>query len=205
MKTLPLPLRERKKRATRHALLAAAHRRFHQTGFESTTLEEVCAEVGLSRRTFFRYFPDKESLAFPHRRERLQRFVELLASAPASESPIGCLRRIARMFAAEYMQNRDSLLSQQRLVQTSPALLARENEIDRDWENGMAEAFRARAGASHAADLRARVLAGAAIGVIRATLRHWFAGDGKADLATLGEEALDYLERGFLPQSIAAR
>jgi AcrR family transcriptional regulator len=193
-------LRERKKDATRHALLAAANKRFHQAGYDATTIDEVCHDIGVSRRTFFRYFPDKESLAFPHRRERLERFVELLASAPANEGPVGGLRRISQMFAKEYMQNRDRLVAQQRLVQTAPALLARENEIDRDWENGMAQAFRTRAGGGPEAELRARVLAGAAIGVIRATMRHWFASGGKADLARLGDEALDCLERGFLPK-----
>ncbi len=191
-------LRERKKEATRRALLAAANIRFHLAGFEATTIDEVCQDIGVSRRTFFRYFPDKESLAFPHRRERLERFVSLLENSPASESPVSGLRRIAQMFAKEYTQNRDALVAQQRLVQTAPALLARENEIDRDWENGMAQAFRNRAGGGADGELRARVLAGAAIGVIRATMRHWFASGGKADLARLGDEALDCLERGFL-------
>jgi len=191
-------LRERKKDATRRALLGAAHRRFHVAGFERTTIDEVCEDVGIARRTFFRYFPDKESLAFPHRHERRERFLELLAQAPAAETPFASLRRIARIFAKEYMQNRDSLVAQQRLIQTSPALLARENEIDREWESGMARAFRERSGPGPESELNARVLAGAAIGVIRATMRYWFASDGKADLARLGDEALDRLEHGFL-------
>jgi hypothetical protein len=57
------------------------------------------------------------------------------------------------------------------------------------------EAAAARSG--HASELRARVLAGAAIGVIRATMRHWFTTDGREDLARLGDEALDCLDRGF--------
>ena len=199
MKKPSVPVREQKKEATRRALLEAANLRFQKAGFEATTIDEVCQDIGVSRRTFFRYFPDKESLAFPHRRERLQRFVELLSTAPPSESPVGGLRRIAQMFAKEYMQNRESLIAQQRLIQTAPALLARENEIDRDWEMGMAQAFRMRAGGGAEAELRARVLAGATIGVIRATMRYWFASGGKTDLAKLGDEALDRLERGFLP------
>src|SRR6187549_2141461 len=129
-----LPLRARKKDLTRRSLLAAAHRRFHAAGFETTTIDEVCQDIGVSRRTFFRYFPDKESLAFPHRHDRLARFLELLAGSPADETPFTSLRRIARIFAKEYMQHRDSLVAQQALVQTAPALLAREAEIDRDWE-----------------------------------------------------------------------
>lgn len=192
-------LRERKKSATRRALLTAANRRFHAAGYEATTIEEVCIDVGVGRRTFFRYFADKESLAFPHREQRLARFVELLSVAPASESPVGSLRRIAHLFAKEYQQHRASLLAQQRLIQTAPALLARENEIDRDWERALAQLFRARAVGVDDPDLHSRVLAGAAIGVIRATMRHWFAVEASADLAKLGDEALDRLERGFLP------
>ncbi len=192
-------LRERKKSATRRALLVAAHRRFHAAGYEATTIEEVCVEVGVGRRTFFRYFVDKESLAFPHREERLARFVELLGGAPKTESPVGSLRRIAHLFAKEYQQHRESLLAQQRLIQTVPALLARENAIDRDWELAMAQLFRERAVGVDDPELHSRVLAGAAIGVIRATMRHWFAGNATADLAKLGDEALDRLERGFLP------
>lgn len=199
METPPPPLRARKKDATRHALIASANRRFKELGFESTTIDDICADAGIGRRTFFRYFPNKEALAFPHRQERLERFEDLLHHAPADESTFTTLRRIARVFAREYMANRDQLLAQQRLIQTSPTLLARENEIDRDWEVAMAQAFRMRGGPGYESELRARVVAGATIGVIRATMRHWFESEGKADLAKLGDEALDCLERGFLP------
>jgi AcrR family transcriptional regulator len=193
----PSPVRERKKEATRRALLSAANGLFRRKGFEDSTIDEICEEVGISRRTFFRYFPSKEALMFPHRAERIERFLGLLREAPRDESPIETLRKTAFVFAGEYREHRAQLVAQQRVIQRSPTLLAKEREIDRDWEAAMAQAFRRRAGPGHASELQARVLAGAAIGVIRATMRHWFATDGKADLAALGKEALDCLERGF--------
>jgi AcrR family transcriptional regulator len=193
----PRPLRERKKDATRRALLEAGNRLFHRKGFEATTLDEICEAAGVSRRTFFRYFLNKEALVFPHRKERLDRFVAFLLDAPSDERPVATLRRTASIVAREYTENREQLVAQQKLIQTSPALLAREREIDRDWEAAMSRAFRERAGPGLASERRARVLAGAAIGVIRATMRHWFATDGKEDLARLGREALDCLDRGF--------
>ena len=196
MKT-PLPLRERKKEATRRALLSAANGLFRRKGFEATTIDEICEEVGISRRTFFRYFASKEALVFPRRTERLERLLGMLRAAPHDESPIATLRKTAFVFAAEYGEHRVQLVAQQKVIESSPALLAKEREIDRAWEAAMAQAFRERAGPGHASELRARVLAGAAIGVIRATMRHWFATEGKADLASLGKEALDCLERGF--------
>lgn len=196
MKTPP-SLRELKKLETRKALLAAGHKRFHHQGFDATTIEEICADVQISKRTYFRYFADKESLAFPHRQERLDRFQELLRQSPPGESPVATLRRIALRFASEYGWHRQQLLTQQRLIDATPALLAREREIDRDWELAMIAAFRARLGSGEATELRARVLAGAVIGVIRATMRYWFEHDAQPDLAELGQRALDGLEQGF--------
>jgi len=193
----PISLRERKKNITRQSLLGVASQRFREKGFEATTIDEICQEVGISRRTFFRYLPNKEALVFPHRVERLERLSRFLKEAPAGENPFDTLRRATGVFAREYMANRRQLVSRQRLIQRSAQLLAREHEIDCDWEAAMVRSFRQRRGPGHASELRARVLAGATIGVIRATMRHWFASGGKLDLNQLGREALDRLERGF--------
>jgi AcrR family transcriptional regulator len=197
MRKLPARLRETKKDATRRALVGAANRRFHRDGFDATTLDDICADVGVSRRTFFRYFPNKEALAFPHRAERLERFLELLERAPASEGPFASLRAIAQRLAHEYAANREQLIAQQRLIQGVPSLIAREHEIDQDWEQAMAQAFARRFSGEHA-ELHARMLAGAAIGVIRATMRYWFENDGHPDLGALGVQALDALQDGFV-------
>jgi len=197
MKKSSLPLREHKKDSTRRALIRAANRRFHCDGFEATTVDDICADVAISRRTFFRYFPNKEAIAFPHRAERLERFLELLEGAPQGESPFASLRAVAQLLAREYAANREQLVAQQRLVQSVPSLTAREHQIDQDWEQAMAQVFEQRfAGTAHAA-LRARMLAGAAIGLIRATLRYWFEHEGRPDLGALGNQALDALQDGF--------
>lgn len=211
-----MSLRDHKKANTRRALVDAALQRFYVQGFEATTLDEVCQDAGVARRTLFRYFDSKESLVFPNRAERLQRFIELLESNPVDESPLKSLRAIAQIFAKEYSQHRRQLLARQRLIESVPALRAREREIDEDWEQAMAQAFHryfesGEPGALAArtrprstrldrkkVDLRARVLAGAAIGVIRATMQYWFDHNGRPDLGELGAQAIDHLEQGFM-------
>jgi AcrR family transcriptional regulator len=193
----PPSLRERKKRETRASLLNSASRLFHIHGYQAVTIDEVCEHAGVSRRTFFRYFPNKEALVFPNREMRLERFLALLSDSPATETPFDTLRRLTRIFGSEYMENREQLIQQQRLIASSPELMAREREIDADWEAALARTFLVKSPSGEDAELRARVIAGALIGVIRATVRHWYHEEGRGDLSTLGLEALECLERGF--------
>ena len=57
-------LREQRKRETSRALTDTARRLTAERGFAGFTVEELCAEVGVSRRTFFNYFESKENAVF---------------------------------------------------------------------------------------------------------------------------------------------
>ncbi|WEK62281.1 MAG: TetR/AcrR family transcriptional regulator [Candidatus Microbacterium colombiense] len=57
-------LREQRKRETSRSLTDIARRMTSENGFAGFTIEELCAEVGVSRRTFFNYFESKENAVF---------------------------------------------------------------------------------------------------------------------------------------------
>lgn len=57
-------MREQRRRETTRALTDAARRLTTERGFAGFTVEELCAEVGVSRRTFFNYFESKENAVF---------------------------------------------------------------------------------------------------------------------------------------------
>ena len=192
-----LTLRERKKAESKAAVLDIAHRLFRSSSFDSTTLETICSQANISKRTFFRYFRDKEALIFPHREDRLEAFVKFLEANEQIEQPFEALRGATRVFGAQYHQNRAHLMTQQAIIRSSQALLAREREIDLDWERAIARAFSARAGNTPEHDLWSRVLAGAIIGVVRSTMTYWFEHGCRDEITELGLTALDALERGF--------
>ncbi|MHC6591044.1 TetR/AcrR family transcriptional regulator [Arthrobacter sp. C152] len=59
-------LRQRKRAATRTAITAAARTLTSEKGLNGYTVEEVCEAAGISRRTFFNYFPTKEDAIIGH-------------------------------------------------------------------------------------------------------------------------------------------
>lgn len=192
-----MSLRERKKAEARSKVLEISHQFFRQDGFDGATLEAICREAGISKRTFFRYFRDKESLVFPRREERLIQFRNFLKQNEQIENPFESLRIATQIFGARYNENAENLRSRQAVIQGSQALLAREREIDLDWQREIAKAFSARAGLDSNGDLWARVLAGAIMGVVRSIMNYWFERNCEPDLVELGLDALNYLERGF--------
>ncbi|MBD8043139.1 TetR/AcrR family transcriptional regulator [Arthrobacter sp. Sa2BUA2] len=83
-------LRERKRTATRIAITTAARTLTAAHGVNGFTVEELCEEVGISRRTFFNYFPAKEDAILGSPVDDLpedlvQRFVDGGKGSPSGE------------------------------------------------------------------------------------------------------------------------
>ncbi len=68
------PLRERRKRQTRMALINAALDLFSENGYEETTLEQIADHAGLHVQTLYRHFPSKPHLATAADQDRLDEF-----------------------------------------------------------------------------------------------------------------------------------
>ena len=53
-------LREKQKHHTRTEIVRIAFELFATHGYEAVSVETICDTVGMSRATFFNYFPQKE-------------------------------------------------------------------------------------------------------------------------------------------------
>ena len=180
--------RAKNKARTRDALIAAATTLFRVHGYEATTIDQIAAGAGVSRRTFFRYFPSKDAVVFPRAEERLERFRELLA-AEEGEALSETLLRACREIGRDFSANWEELVLQQRLIDTEPLLQARERDLDQGWELAIADALRARG----RDEVSAQVLGGALMGALRAVFRIWTSSDEARDLESLGAEALSLI------------
>ncbi|MED7931449.1 helix-turn-helix domain-containing protein [Nonomuraea sp. LP-02] len=67
--------RERKKAATRAAILDAATELFLERGFDGVSVREIADKADVSPKTVFTHFPQKEALVFSDEDERHERLV----------------------------------------------------------------------------------------------------------------------------------
>ena len=78
-------LRSRKREETRRALTDAAYALVRDRGFEGVTAEAVADRAGVSRRTFFNYFPSVESVLTASVTEFFASIGACLEARPADE------------------------------------------------------------------------------------------------------------------------
>ncbi|MEV4046605.1 TetR/AcrR family transcriptional regulator [Streptomyces sp. NPDC049744] len=78
----PQTLRQRKKAQTRQALVNEALQSFTRHGADAVTLDDLCLQVGVSKRTFFRYFTSKEDVAMTPLQDMWREFLRRLESEP---------------------------------------------------------------------------------------------------------------------------
>ena len=79
-------LRGRQKLHTRSEIVRAAFDLFGQMGFEKVSVEAIAAAVGISRATFFNYFPQKELILREIASARMEKLKRNLASFNTSEA-----------------------------------------------------------------------------------------------------------------------
>jgi AcrR family transcriptional regulator len=116
--------RQCKKTATRDRIHTCAQRHFHEQGYEATTVEQIAAAADVSHMTFFRYFLTKEDVALSDRHDPL--IAMLIEQTPATQPLILRIRTaLLQGLRQVYDTDRNTLLAQNRLIISTPALRER--------------------------------------------------------------------------------
>ncbi|GAA1739065.1 helix-turn-helix domain-containing protein [Luedemannella helvata] len=84
--------RERKKAATRAAIVQAAHELFLERGFDAVSVREIADRADVSPTTVFTHFPTKEALAFGDEDVRHDRLVAAVTDRPPGTSISAALK-----------------------------------------------------------------------------------------------------------------
>ncbi|MFF5494479.1 TetR family transcriptional regulator [Streptomyces aquilus] len=181
---------ERKRLLVRSELAEAAVKLLADQGFEETTVDQIVAAVGMSRRTFSRYFDSKEDVIVHMLAGAGVRLCAELNARPADEPPAVALRRALTVFTSMSVGNPAKMLRVSRLILDTPALLARFLERQSQWQAEMTGILARRAGLDPDVDLRPAVAAGVALTAFQAALRRWVDSDGGESLDEIVDQAL---------------
>lgn len=194
-------LRERKKQRTRNALVRAALELFTTQGFEETTIDEITDAVEVSQRTFFRYFANKEEVAFAVQSAIEEHFFSAFAARPPGEPPITSLRRAVSDTWDVYGEPAADTVPPElhmrmyHVIESTPALFAVLMYRSTALEDRLVREIGRREGVDVATDPRPRVLVAAFGGVMQMTGRVWGTGrDNTAEaLRRITEKHLDQI------------
>lgn len=204
-------LRETKKTQTRRLIADTAMRMFSERGFDGVTVAEIAHEAQVAVATVFNYFPAKEDLFYSGLEAFGDDLLEAVRQRQPGESALVAFRsyllqsngHLAELETAD-SDAFEPLLTINRLIASSPALQAREQQVLARVGRSLAGLLAAETDAP-AGDVTADVAANALMGVHRALVdfvRRRVLADGPptglvAELDAATARAFAALERGL--------
>jgi len=196
-------VRERKKRATREALSAAALRLAREHGPENVRVDDIAEAAGVSPRTYNNYFSSREqAIMVALAAERGLRVGAALRARPTDE-PLdrAVVAAVIEQYSGDGEPNREALA----LITSAPALQAEFLDTIAAIEHPLAEAIAARTGASASADdngdggvvgrgeLGAEVLAAAVSSAARVAAERWLRPEPATPFSAMLRDALTWV------------
>src|ERR1700729_4519590 len=185
----PVSLRERKKLATRRLLRRAALGLVGERGLANVTVEDIAEAAEVSPRTFFNYFPSKESVLFGGDTDRAAELREGIAVAAPGGSALDAVRVVLTRDSETMADELRSLggdpadwLRRMKVARTDPHVRAAHAAQMAMIERAIAEGLATRLGTDQETDPYPGVVAAAAGSVVRACLSFWAGSGGGASL-----------------------
>lgn len=130
--TIPdMKTRDFAKKAIREQIALTALRHFQKNGFENTTIEDIANDIGMSTRTYFRYFRSKDDVLLAPIQAFTVRFLDIFSQHFHTQD-IWASLEIALGEAALNCDELDPMQlgpQMQIVIRSTPALFARQLEI----------------------------------------------------------------------------
>lgn len=171
-----------RQRRVREELVAAGLELFRQRGYDRVTANEIADAVGLSRRSFFRYFRCKEDVAFDWMTEQGEFASPILAARPRRERPMQSMAFMFLKLAEKHDAEPELSRFRTHLIFDTPSLTGRYHVEHALWEGRWVEVFQRGRNLSPRAQFALRVQISTAITAFVVAIRSWAAADRERSL-----------------------
>ena len=125
--------RVRKHDAVRAEIARAAVRSFLRNGFEQTTVDDIAAAAGISRRTYFRYFSSKDESLLSKMQEVGISVAERLAQVPETVPPLIALREAFLQVESNLGEVRERQRALANMLRTNPRVHGAFLVVQLEW------------------------------------------------------------------------
>jgi len=159
-----------------------------EQGFEATTVEAIAAEVGVSRRTLFRYYSSKNDIPWGQFDRTLDGFRQILAGMPTDLPLHEAVHRGMLAFNEFPEDSQPSHRDRMRLILRTPALQAHSVLRYAEWRAVIADYVADRRGLE-ADDLMPRTVGHVSLALALTAYEQWLESPD-ASLQTLLEAAM---------------
>lgn len=165
---------------TAERLVKAALELCAEHGYDNVTVTQIAERAGITRRTYFRYFPDKREVLFAGS-ERLPAVVRaaVLDAHPAA-SPLAAVLEALTQVGAALADHVDRTAERRAVIASSPELQERERTKLAEVTGAIQDALRERGVDDDSAKLVAQIATVAS----QHALDRWAEGSGEKDFAT---------------------
>jgi AcrR family transcriptional regulator len=194
-------LRERKRRETLQRITDSGMRLFAARGYEATTLDDIAAEAGISRRTFFYYFKSKDDILLSAQRGLGDMIADALREEPMNKRPLDATRDAILRISGLYRP--DEMIVIDRLMRSSEAVQARKQASYVQHEKTLFDALRER-WPDPKREATLRLVAMVSIGAVRLSVDALGREGGKRPITKLLREAFKALETEMRPRRNSA-
>jgi TetR/AcrR family transcriptional regulator, regulator of mycofactocin system len=180
---------------TRDEVARVALQLFVDRGFEETTIDDIAAELGVGRRTVFRYFASKNDLVWGQFDEVLGRLRHDLHTVEQDRPTIAVIREAAVLSNTYPADLLNELHSRLKLIQSVPALQGHSMIRYAEWRQVIGDYVAERLGCSP--DELVPVAVGyAALAASSAAFSRWVAHPDE-DILALIDRSYALLTNGF--------
>ena len=196
--------RQKEKEQRRRTILAAAERLFAGDGFHNTTIEQVAADIDLSKGTIYLYFQSKEDLFFSILEEKIDNYTHHLKERLAQAENLKCAVSITVSEQFKFLTENHHFfrlaMSESAKFEHKPSHEMRHHFINKQVQltTLLEKTFSTHMKQQSISGYKPKSLALSVIGVINAHMMNWLITGSKTNLKNVKNDILYILFNGCM-------
>ncbi|MFR0355162.1 TetR/AcrR family transcriptional regulator [Streptomyces sediminimaris] len=170
-------------------LKQAALELYLERGYDNVTVTHIAERAGLTRRSYFRYFPDKREVLFAGSEHLPPALAEAVLAADPDAAPLAAVLDALARVGAQLVEQVDGVPERRAVIDASPELQERERTKAAAVAEAIRDALKRRQVDAGTAELVAQ-LATVAFG---SAMRRWIDAKGQASFGSCLDAVTDEL------------